>query len=156
MEEKGMSEHTLALKSLCRVCGGKVRPVKKRRAVYACTEHEMDLKNAFGIDVKHDKPTLHQPQFCHICKVKTYNNKVPHPTKQSHGSLTVTPHVRLASEHATLELEGGRPRPVVGDQQSTAGGRYTHTSNKWLPLLTTLQLQLSTHHRISLLHLSTV
>ena len=73
LREKGNTPHAVALQLLCRVCGGKLTPTKKRRTVYVCADYKSDLLTTFAIDVNLDDPQVHPPHFCHCCKVAVYN-----------------------------------------------------------------------------------
>ena len=65
LEKRSNMSHTLT--GLCRICGDKLVPVHKKRAVYKCTEHRDDLHKAFDTDVGTDDPLIHPKSFCKPC-----------------------------------------------------------------------------------------
>ena len=75
MATKDDNSHILALQQLCRVCGDKVKPAKKRHTVYSCKNHPIDLLNTFDIDVQQDQVSIHSQYFCQACKGAIYHHK---------------------------------------------------------------------------------
>ena len=75
MATKDDNSHILALQQLCRVCGDKVKPAKKRHTVYSCKNHPIDLLNTFDIDVQQDQVSIHPQYFCQACKGAIYHHK---------------------------------------------------------------------------------
>ena len=109
-------QHLTALQLLCRVCGEKVKPAKKRRNVYNCINHSTDLRTTFGIDVLQDKPTIHPTHFCHSCKVAIYNAKTKGITlqkvfswKQHNGAACET-----CLRAMTVQVGGRRAKANIG------------------------------------------
>ena len=68
-------QHSVALQELCRVCGRRVSPAKKRRPMYRCSDYIDDLKRTFSISVEEDTTHIHPTHFCHACKGTRYNHK---------------------------------------------------------------------------------
>ena len=96
--------------SLCRICGRKIKPAKKRRSV----DHPTDLMSTFGVDVQKDTSTVHPSHFCHACKGAIYNYKrrgisfqnavTSHPHSENCDTCHMSENVRV----------GGRPVKDMG------------------------------------------
>ena len=116
MEDRTSDAHTTALKSLCRICGRKIKPAKKRRSVYVCADHPTDLMSTFGVDVQKDTPTVHPSHFCHAYKGAIYNYKrrgiafqnavTWHPHSENCETCHMSENVRVGGRHAK---DTGRP-----------------------------------------------
>ena len=122
---KDKDPHIIALEQLCRVCGEKVKPAKKRRTLYKCTDHTIDLHKTFGIDVQHDKPSIHPQHFCQSCKGAIYHHKTK--GEVLHSVVNWKCHNDEACEtcaRANRAKMGGRPskinigRPAVLSRRS--------------------------------------
>ena len=70
---KDNDPHIIALEQLCGVCGDKVKPAKKWRTV--CVINAQTTQLIFGIDVQHEKPSIHPQHFCQSCKGAIYHHK---------------------------------------------------------------------------------
>ena len=62
--------HKQILDFHCRVCGGKL---KKQYNKYLCSEHEDDLKSAFGVAFRQSPNERVPPYFCKLCFVVMHN-----------------------------------------------------------------------------------
>ena len=112
METNTAEQHSLALQSLCRVCGRHCSPAKKRRAVYKCVDHSSDLNTVFSIDVASDSPLVHPKSFCQACKGKIYNHKKGKIMGSTVNTKEWHPHQDVQCPtclHYTAVQRGGRP-----------------------------------------------
>ena len=108
---------------------------KKRKCVYVCADHKMDLMCGFGIDVEKDSSTTHPSHFCQSCKAAINNKKRRGVTLQS-PPVTWQPHSETCEtcKRAETVRAGGRPvkdtgRPAAHSRRSL----ISHVSKVSLP-----------------------
>ena len=137
--EGNQNQHKTALEVLCRVCGGKLVPAKRRRSVYLCNDHANDLLTTFSIDVRDDSPSIHPVHFCSSCKCALYN------AKQKGVTLLAVCEWEPHREYACVTCERAVAVQKKGRRSKENIGRPSATSRRAL-LSQVLRSAPASHH----------
>ena len=112
--------HNNALKSLCRVCGYKLKKGGKATKQYLCSDNQQILKDEFGKNIHEDKPDIHPTTYCHPCRNVAYfkrkareERKDYNPTRRVVHWEGHTDRVCIVCTEFTAVNTGGRPRKAA-------------------------------------------
>ncbi len=73
-----INNHQDHLKLLCRLCSGRLNSSQKKKKAkrqHIVANHQVVIKQYFGIDVSQDVCSKHPTHFCHGCLMSIYNAK---------------------------------------------------------------------------------
>ena len=113
-----LQDHRNNLKSLCCVCGGKLRKSKEKyECSYSCIEHKELLAEKYQLNIEKDDCDIHPSHFCNTCYVSLTR------TSAERGPIFWEIHTDSCKTCFAItekQSKGGRPRKPKRGRKPTS------------------------------------